>query len=87
MVLGKVRGRGCGLGGWGTVVKTDVHVLGAALNLIKSKSKTNAWGWTRRSVSYLLVDTCSDPIGMEDICFDGDLVRGHGHSVLVLPED
>lgn len=46
------------------------------------------------SVTFWLIESgCSDPIGMEDICFDGDfcfdgdLVRGLAHSVLVLPED
>lgn len=62
-----------------------LHFLGAVLNLIKSKSKTNV-RWTRRSAWYLLVDTWSDLKRMENICLDRDLVRGLGLSTLVLPE-
>lgn len=36
-------------------------------------------GLTRRSVRYLLADTCSDPNRREVVCLDGDLVRDSGH--------
>lgn len=42
-------------------------------------------GWTRRSARYYLVDTCSGPNGMEDICLDGDWVRGLGPSANLGP--